>query len=80
MWQTLFCNCFLADIRTLLSGPMKSGMKVKGQRPGAQVVGHIGQKHWLAGPAQETGSNHLGWTGLHQLSASPGLIAIGSSL
>lgn len=47
-------------------------MLVKGQEEIEAMVGHFSEASGLLTQPEETGSNHIRWTGLHQLSGSPG--------
>ena len=43
---------------------------------GSSGNGALIRSRWFTDPAEETGSNHIGWTGSRQLSVSAGLPAL----
>lgn len=47
-------------------------MLVKGQEEIEAMVEHFSEASGLLTQLEETGSNHIRWTGLQQLSGSPG--------
>ena len=55
-----------------MSGSREAEILVKGKEE-IQAMGHALRSIWFANPAEKTGNLHVGWTGPHQLSASPGL-------
>lgn len=84
----LFCSCFLAEIRILLSGPRNVEMLVKGQKDRMQLLcclGSVGPpraskvqaalsslEYWLTAD-KKFGQKHLG---LHWFSAILGLLVL----
>lgn len=71
----LLSNCFSAETTKSLSVSRKAEMPMKAQERDAiqAMVGGLSEASGLLIQPEETGSNYIGWTGLHKLQDHPGL-------